>query len=329
MNILVSGGAGYIGSHTCLSLLEAGYNITVIDDLSTGYKKLLPKKVEFIKANINDIKKINKLFQKKKYDALLHFAAFIKAEESVKHPEKYYNNNTINSEILIENCVKNGLKNIIFSSTAAVYGNSKKKYVKGTDSLKPLNPYGYSKFLTEKKLIQMQKDKKINYIILRYFNVAGSDKLLRSGLISKEPTHLIKIASQAAVSKKGLVTIFGNDYNTPDKTPVRDYIHVSDLSELHVKSLQYLLIKKQSTILNCGYGKGYSVKEVLNTMNKISKKTIKIKYGERRPGDSASLVSDVSKLMKTLKWKPKYNDLSLILKSTIKWEEKLKNEKIL
>ena len=329
MNILVTGGAGYIGSHVCLCLLDEGYNITVIDDLSMGHEKLIPNKVNFVKANINDTSKLNQLFQKKSFDALMHFAGFVQVEESLKFPEKYFNNNTKNATILFENCINNGLKNIIFSSTAAVYGNSNNKSVIEETKLKPMNPYGESKVQTENKLRDMKKNKNINYIILRYFNVAGADPELRSGLISTNPTHLIKIASQAAIGKRDSVTIFGNDYNTRDGTAIRDYIHVSDLADIHVKSLKYLLEKKHSKILNCGYGIGYSVKEVLDTLNKICNRKINIEYGNRRSGDAVSLVSDVNKLMKTIQWSPKYNDLELILRSAIKWEEKLQNEKIL
>ena len=329
MNILVTGGAGYIGSHVCLNLLEAGYNVTVIDDLSLGYNQLVPDKVDFVKANINDSIILDKVLKKKSFDALMHFAGFVKVEESVKFPEKYFNNNTKNAAILFENCFSNGLKNIIFSSSAAAYGNPDKEIINEETDLNPLNPYGESKVQTENILVQMQKENKINYVILRYFNVAGADLKLRSGLISKSPTHLIKIASEAAVGKRESISIFGSDYNTPDGTPIRDYIHVSDLAEIHVKSIEYLLEKKHSTILNCGYGKGYSVKEVLNVMNKICKDKIKVKFGKRRPGDATSLVSDVSKLMQTIKWTPNYNDLEIILKTAIKWEKKLQYEKIL
>ena len=326
MNILVTGGAGYIGSHTCLSLLNQGYNITIIDDLSKGHKKLIPQKAKFIKANINDTDTLNKIFQEKSYEALLHFAGFVQVEESLKYPEIYFNNNTENSSILFENCVNNGLKNIIFSSSAAVYGNSEKQLVQEDFNLNPLNPYGKSKVLTENKLIQMQKENKINYVILRYFNVAGADSKLRSGLISDNPTHLIKIASEAAVKKRDYVSIYGNDYNTRDGTAIRDYIHISDLADIHVKSLEFLLKKKHSTIMNCGYGKGYSVKEVLNSMNKICKGKLKIKYKKRRPGDAESLVADVGKLMKTIEWAPNYNNLDIILKTSIEWEKKLQSE---
>tara|TARA_Y100000590_G_scaffold469930_1_gene660769 strand:- start:4601 stop:5590 length:990 start_codon:yes stop_codon:yes gene_type:complete len=329
MNILVTGGAGYIGSHTCLNLLDAGHNITVIDNLSRGYKKIIPKKANFIKTNINDKYKINKLLQNNAFDAVIHFAGYIQVEESIKYPKKYFINNTNNALIFFKTCIKNGIKNIIFSSTAAVYGNPKKTLINENSSLIPLNPYGKSKLKTEKILMQLKKKYKINYMILRYFNVAGADNKMRSGLISKKSTHLIKIATEAVVGKRKSISIFGTDYNTFDGTGIRDYIHVSDLADIHLKSLEYLLKTKNSTIMNCGYGKGYSVKEVLDYMNKICNGKLKINHKNRRIGDATSLVADIKKLKKTIKWKPKYNDLNIILKTALKWEKKLRNEKIL
>ena len=329
MNILVTGGASHIGSHACLSLLDSGYNVTIIDDLSTGHEKLIPNKADFIRANINETDILSNLLQRKCFAALMHFAGFIQVEESVKFPKKYFNNNTKNAAILFDNCYNNGLKNIIFSSTAAVYGNPNKESVQENTNLNPLNPYGESKVQTENKLIQMQKENKINYVILRYFNVAGADSKLRSGQISNNTTHLIKVACEVVVGKRNSVIIFGNNYNTRDGTAIRDYIHISDLADIHVKSLEYLLEKKHSTIMNCGYGKGYSVKQVLDAMNNICKGKLKVEYGKNRPGDAVSLVSDSSKLMETMKWTPNFNDLEVILNTAIKWEEKLQNEKIL
>ena len=238
-------------------------------------------------------------------------------------------NNTNNALIFFKTCIKNGIKNIIFSSTAAVYGNPKKTLINENSSLIPLNPYGKSKLKTEKILMQLKKKYKINYMILRYFNVAGADNKMRSGLISKKSTHLIKIATEAVVGKRKSISIFGTDYNTFDGTGIRDYIHVSDLADIHLKSLEYLLKTKNSTIMNCGYGKGYSVKEVLDYMNKICNGKLKINHKNRRIGDATSLVADIKKLKKTIKWKPKYNDLNIILKTALKWEKKLRNEKIL
>ena len=251
----------------------------------------------------------------------MHFAGFVQVEESVRNPKKYFDNNTENAKILFDTCVQNNLTNIIFSSTAAVYGNPlDTDPITETTMLKPLNPYGKSKIQTEEYL---QNNKTLNYFILRYFNVAGADPLMRSGLISKEPTHLIKITSEAAVGKREKVIIFGNDYPTPDGTAIRDYIHVSDLADIHVKAAEHLVTNQQSTILNCGYGRGFSVKDVLEIANTVNNKPIPIEMGSRRAGDSTMLVSNVSKLHQLLDWKPKHNDLSFIIKTAIEWERKL------
>ena len=328
MNILLTGGAGYIGSHVALNLLDAGYEVTIIDDLSTGKKNLIPSKAEFIHCNVDELEKIEPLLKAKKFTALMHFAGFIEVEESVSYPEKYFQNNTTNSIKLFDLCLKNDLSNIIFSSTATVYGNpTHKGLVSETDDIKPINPYGESKVRVEHYLQQFDSSK-INYIILRYFNVAGADPRMRSGLIKKNPTHLIKIASEAAIGKRGSVQIFGNDYNTPDGTAIRDYIHVSDLADIHIKALQFILEKKQSEIFNCGYGKGYSVKDVLNVTNSLCKNRINILNSPRRMGDAEMVVSDIGKLKRMIDWTPKYNKLDFIIKTAIDWELKLQNEQI-
>jgi len=321
MKTLLTGGAGYIGSHTSLALLDAGHDVTIIDDLSTGNKELIPTQANFVECNINNISVITNLLQKQKFDALLHFAGYIQVEESVSNPKKYFKNNTENAKILFDTCVENNLTNIIFSSTAAAYGNPiSTKPISENDLLKPLNPYGESKIKTEKYL---QNNSQLNFIILRYFNVAGADPKMRSGLISKNATHLIKIASEVAVGKRNKITIFGDNYPTPDGTAIRDYIHVSDLADIHVNAAEYLLKKQQSEIINCGYGKGFSVKDVLTIVNKVNEKKINIEKGKRRAGDSSMLVSDVSKLRNLLNWYPKYDELNYIIKTAIDWEKKL------
>ena len=328
MEVLVTGGAGYIGSHVALGLLDLGYKVTVIDDLSTGNENLIPVKSEFVNCNINDNEKIESLLKAKKFVALMHFAGLVEVEESVSYPEKYFENNTTNSIKLFNICLQNDLSNIIFSSTATVYGSpTHKGLISETDNIRPINPYGQSKIRTEHYLQQFDSDK-INYIILRYFNVAGADPKMRSGLIKKNPTHLIKIASEAAVGKRGSVQIFGNDYNTPDGTAIRDYIHVSDLVDIHIKVLQFILEKKQSEIFNCGYGKGYSVKDVLNVTNSLCENRINIFNSSRRPGDAEMMVADISKLKRMIDWTPKYNKLDFIIKTAIDWELKLQNEQI-
>ena len=327
MEILVTGGAGYIGSHVCLELIEAGYNVTTIDNLSTGNKNLIPNNVDFLECDINNLSILDKLLKKKSFDALIHLAAFIKVEESIKNPEKYFKNNFRNSKILFDLCRDNNLNNIVFSSTAAVYGEiNSKKPIKENSKIKAINPYGESKIKTENLLINNYKD--YNYIILRYFNVAGSDPNMRSGLISDKPTHLIKIASEAAIGKRKDIIIFGNDYSTKDGSAIRDYIHVSDLANIHVKALEYLIKTKKSQIINCGYGKGYSVKEVIKKTKEIVKNDINVQIGKRRKGDAEFLVSDTTKLKEIINWNPRFNDLSYIIKTAIEWEKKLNDKKI-
>lgn len=325
-NILLTGGAGYIGSHVALALIDQGYKVTVLDNLITGTKKVIPKEAEFIECDIADVSTLNSILLNKKFDALMHFAALIKVEESIEKPDEYIQNNAHKSSILFGVCIKHGLNSIIFSSTAAVYGNSSKFPIKENANLSPLNPYARSKVLTEKYLEKLSQDKKVNYIILRYFNVAGADPSLRSGMISENSTHLIKIASEVALNKRNHIVIFGNDYPTPDGTAVRDYINVSDLADAHVLSLNYLLDKKQSLVMNCGYGRGYSVKEILDKVNSIIEKPLNIKIGKRRKGDAISLVADIQKIKTLLNWKPKHSKLEDILSTAINWEKKILHE---
>jgi len=322
-NILLTGGAGYIGSHVTNLLIEQGYNVTIIDSLITGNKTLINPKAKFINCDIADRENISKVLINDKFDIVMHFAGLIRVDESVKEPEKYNKFNFEKAKIFLDTCFENGLKKVIFSSTASVYGNPIKINVSEDDKLNPLNPYAETKLKLENYLINKSKSEDISYIILRYFNVAGADEKLRSGLISKHSTHLIKIASEVAVGKRDEIIINGNDYDTKDGTAIRDYIHVSDLADIHLVSAKYLLDKNQSNIFNCGYGKGYSVKEVIDTYNKILNKKIKSKIGPRRSGDSKMVVADPSKFNKTLNWKPKFNNLEYILKTAYEWEKKL------
>ena len=325
MNVLLTGGAGYIGSHVALKLIEEGHEVSIVDNLTTGSENLIPKQASFLKCNINNKEKISNLLKNNKFDAIMHFAAFIQVEESVKNPNKYFKNNKDNTINFFETCYENKLTNLIFSSTAAVYGNNKtNKPISEKMDLNPLNPYGKSKLDVENYLLK--NSDRFNYIILRYFNVAGADPELRSGLISKKSSHLIKIASEVAIGKRKKITIYGNDYKTFDGTAVRDYIHVSDLADIHINILNFLKKNKVSNIFNCGYGKGYSVKEVIDAANNITNGSIKYEYGKRRLGDSEILISDVSKLNNLINWEPKYNNLNVILKTAIDWEKKI-NEK--
>ena len=322
MKILLTGGAGYIGSHVLLSIIENKHEVIVIDDLSTGNKKLIPENIKLINTNINNSEKISNVLVEENFDLLLHFAGFIKVEESVQKPDKYFKNNTDNAIELFETCYKHNLQNIIFSSTAAAYGNpSNNESIREDENLNPLNPYGESKVKTEEYLLK-NKDK-FNSIILRYFNVAGADPELRSGLIANQPTHLIKILSEVVVGKKEKISIYGNDYNTEDGTAIRDYIHVSDLASIHLEAANYLLEKKISNIFNCGYGKGYSVLEVINIAKKIYGEKIKFEYDKRRPGDAERLISNVDKLHQHINWEPQFDNLDLIIQTAVEWEKKI------
>ena len=322
-NILITGGAGYIGSHVTNLLIDKGYSVTVIDNLITGNKELVNKKANFINSDIADENIINNLIKKNTFEIVIHFAGLIRVDESVEQPKRYNEFNFEKAKIFLDICFKNNLKKIIFSSTASVYGNPKKINVSEEDDLNPLNPYAETKLKLENYLINKSKSDSIKYIILRYFNVAGADEKLRSGLISKYSTHLIKIASEVAVNKRDEMIINGDDYDTKDGTAVRDYIHVSDLADIHLASAVYLNKHNNSNIFNCGYGRGFSVKEVIETFNQILDRKIKFKIGPRRPGDSKHVVADPKKFMKTLSWKPKYNDLKYILKTAYEWEKKL------
>jgi len=322
MNILLTGGAGYIGSHAALALLDDGHKVHIIDNLSTGNEKLIPNSAKFTNCNINNEEVISNLIQSNNFDVLMHFAGFIQVEESVKQPEKYFENNTDNSIKLFNICKENGLTKIIFSSTASAYGLvSENKLIDEYTNLNPQNPYAESKIKTEKFLFD-NKDK-FQFIILRYFNVAGADEKLRSGQISKKSTHLIKKISEVVVGKRDQIKIFGNDYNTPDGTAIRDYIHVSDLADIHLEVAKYLLKNLESNLFNCGYGNGFSVLDVVNTTNSIYQNKINYKFSNRREGDVEKLISDTSKLLNYIKWQPKYNDLKEIINSSIKWEEKI------
>ena len=322
MNFLLTGGAGYIGSHAALCLLDAGHNVHIIDNLSTGDEKLIPKDAEFTRCNIDDEENISSILNSNNFDVLMHFAGFIQVEESVKFPEKYFKNNADNAIKLFKICKKNGLDKIVFSSTAAAYGLVREnKLIDESTNLNPQNPYAESKIKTENFLFENKNNFK--FVILRYFNVAGADKNLRSGQISKRSTHLIKILSEVAIGKRDQIEIYGNDYNTPDGTAIRDYIHVSDLADIHLEVAKYLIEKLESNLFNCGYGNGFSVLDVVNTANKICQNKINYKFSTRREGDVEKLIAETSKISKHIQWQPKHNDLEEIINSSIKWEEKI------
>ncbi len=322
--ILLTGGAGYIGSHVTNLLIDEGHSVTVIDSLITGNRSLVPTKADLNIIDIADIKKVSEIIKKKKFDLVMHFAGLIRVDESVEKPEIYNHYNCEKTKTFFDICFNNGIQKIIFSSSASVYGNAKKDKVDEKDKLDPLNPYAVSKFKIENFLMEKSKKLPIAYNILRYFNVAGADNKMRTGLMSKFSTHLIKIACEVAVGKKKELIINGDDYDTEDGTPVRDYIHVSDLAEIHYLCAKDLIKNKKSNIFNCGYGKGFSVKEVVNCLNKILGYKILTRIGNRRPGDIGKIVANSDKFFKYFSWKPKFNDLESIIKSALKWEKKIK-----
>ena len=324
--ILLTGGAGYIGSHVAHLLIDKGHSVTVIDSLITGNKMLVPKKAKLYICDIADKQKISEIIIQEKFDLVMHFAGLIRVDESIKKPKKYIEYNYKKSKIFFNTCFKYKLRKLIFSSTASVYGNLNSK-ASENDEKNPLNPYALSKLKTENFIIHESKKKPISYMILRYFNVAGADKKLRTGLVSKYSTHLLKVACEVAVGKRDKLIINGDDYDTIDGTTVRDYIHVSDLAEMHYICAENLIKKNKSKIFNCGYGIGTSVKEVVKVLNKILSDQISTKIGKRRSGDSKKVVANTTKFYKYFSWKPKYNNLKFILNTSLNWEKKLKNFK--
>ena len=320
-NILVTGGAGYIGSHIVEQLIKNKQSVIILDNLVTGYERLVNKKAKFIKADIKNKSKITKIIKDYNINSIIHLAAYLNVSEAEKKKRKYYTNNITGTKNLLEACKNSNVKNIIFSSSCSVYGN-----VKGSvsENRKP-NPqgyYGYTKFKGEELLKKLSLKYNLRYGILRYFNVAGASNSGKIGEIETSHGHLIKNLAIKSLEKKPKVKIFGNDYQTKDGTCVRDYIHVSDLADIHIKGLNYLNNNKKSFILNCGYGKGYSVQQIVNIFKKI-KKGVGIQYQKRRPGDIAQVYANAKKFKKILRWKPKYNNIELIIKSAIRWEKKL------
>ena len=323
--VLVTGGCGYIGSHVTRQLSELGYQVVVYDNLSTGNKKALIHGEKLVVADLADTETLRNVIKENDFSAVLHFAASIVVPESVSQPLEYYRNNTVHTLNLLEACRDFGLKDIIFSSTAAVYGESGgNKPISEDDPLLPTNPYARSKLMDEWILADLAlSNPELSYVVLRYFNVAGADLLARMGQSFPNATHLIKVASEVALGARPQLMVYGDDYETPDGTCVRDYIHIEDLADAHVKALQYLEKGGESRILNCGYGVGYSVKEVVAEVDRVHGTDVPRQMTERRPGDVASLVADSSRLQRELGWKPQYNELNLIVKSAYEWEKKV------
>ena len=322
MNILITGGAGYIGSNVALLLLDKGYKVTIVDNLLTGSKEIIPLKANFLNSDISDKQKISELFKKNKFDVVMHFAGLVKVEESFKFPEKYNLYNVEKTKIFIDCCIESGLNKIIFSSSAGVYGKSKDGRVAEKDLLKPLNPYAKSKLEVEQFLLNLSKNNKIKTIILRYFNVAGADKEKRSGMITKKSNNLIKAVCEFALKKRDNFIVNGNDYDTKDGTPIRDFIHVTDLADIHLIAANYLLKELKTDIFNCGYSQGFSVLDVINEIEKITGKKLDYKLGPRRNGDIPISIADTKKFKEKFNWQPKHNSLNYILETALNWEKK-------
>ncbi|MHB1205009.1 MAG: UDP-glucose 4-epimerase GalE [Rhodospirillaceae bacterium] len=318
--VLVTGGAGYIGSHTVIALREAGWDVAVADDLSTGSEQLLPDDVRLFVGNVGDPVFIGGLLRRERPEAIIHFAGSLSVPESIADPLKYYTNNFVNSCRLAEAAVAAGVNRMIFSSTAAVYGTPEKHPVSETAPTCPINPYGRSKLMIEQMLQDVSAAHPLRYVALRYFNVAGADRMGRSGQVGTNSTNLIKVVSELATGRRRSITVHGGDYATVDGTCIRDFIHVSDLADAHVSALSYLMDGGKSEVINCGYGNGYSVLNVLGMASKLAGKTLNYTIGPRRVGDPAQVVADPSRIQRRLAWVPHHDDLELILRSAIAWE---------
>ena len=322
-NILITGGAGYIGSHVSEILLKKYKKIFLIDNLSTGHRKLINKKAKFFKLDIHNEKKINKIIEKYNIDSIIHLAANLIIDEGQKNPKKYYKNNVLGTKKLLSACKNTSVKNFIFSSTAAIYKEGQYK-VSEKSLIKPKSIYGKTKIKAENLIKNFAKKNKINYGILRYFNIAGSSPSGKIGLINKNSDHLFKNFSIELMKKKPKLKIYGIDYKTKDGSCIRDFIHVSDIAEIHYLILEKIDKLNISKILNCGYNKGTSVLEVANEFRRQSSKKVDIVYSKRRTNDLIKIIASNNKLSKFIKWKPKFNNLSKIVKSCIIWEKKNK-----
>lgn len=319
--VLVTGGAGYIGSHAVLALVDAGWPVAVIDNLVTGFRWAVPDGVPLYEGDIADEVLVGRIVAEQGIGAIMHFAGSVVVPESVENPLKYYHNNTAKSRALIAAAVGAGVSHFLFSSTAATYGLPETSPVTEDCRQAPINPYGMSKLMTEHMLADVARAHPLNYCALRYFNVAGADPQARTGQSTAGATHLIKVAVEAALGKREHVSVFGNDYETPDGTGVRDYIHVTDLANAHVLALEALIAEPaRSLTMNCGYGRGFSVLEVLDAVDRITNLRIDRRMAPRRAGDPGSLISDNSRIKATLPWTPRYADLDTIVSHALAWE---------
>lgn len=325
MKVLVTGGAGYIGSHVVRQLTEAGHEVTVLDNLSTGFTEALIHGEALVQGDVGDQTLVEKLLTDKRIEAVMHFAGSILVPESVVNPRKYFQNNTINTFRLVDACIKSGVRNFIFSSTAAVYGLPENGIAQEESELRPVNPYGMSKLMSEYMLKDLSIAHDLKVGILRYFNVAGADPRARMGQRTPQATHLVKVCCETAYGLRSELEVFGTDYSTKDGTCVRDYIHVEDLASAHLKALDYLVNKKESLTVNVGYGQGFSVLEVIEKAQKVTGKNFKVKNSHRRAGDPAVLVAASEKIKKLLHWTPQYNNIETIIEHAWKWEQALRN----
>jgi UDP-glucose 4-epimerase len=323
MSVLVTGGAGYIGSHMVHELAQAGERVVVLDNLSTGFDWAVAKDVPLIVGNTGDQKLVGQIIREHKIDSIIHFAGSLVVPDSVKNPLSYYKNNTVNSRALIETAVNNDVRQFIFSSTCAVYGNPVQVPVTEDTLPAPISPYGWSKLMTEIMLRDAGTAHDLRHVILRYFNVAGADPRCRTGQSTTNATQLIKVAAEAALGLRSKLNVYGADYPTPDGTCIRDYIHVSDLVRAHADALRYLRAGGASVTLNCGYGHGFSVREVVEMVKRVSDVDFKVEIAPRRPGDPAKIVAATDRARTMLNWKPQYDDLHTIIAHALAWEQKL------
>ena len=327
MTVLVTGGAGYIGSHTVQALKEAGESVVVIDNLSTGFADVLPDGVPLLVGDAGDESVVGNAIARHGVESIIHFAGSIVVPDSMRDPLGYYRNNTMTTRSPLNAAVKAGVSRFIFSSTAAVYGNPDQVPVPENAPTRPLSPYGSSKLMTEIMLHDVASAHGMNYVVLRYFNVAGADPLARMGLATVGATHLLKIAVEAATGQRAKIDVFGTDYPTPDGSCIRDFIHVSDLAQAHRSALSYLRGGGASVTLNCGYGRGYSVLETIEAVRRVSGRNFAVSYAPRRPGDIMAMVADTSRIRGVLDWTPQYDDLETIATHALAWEWKLFRER--
>lgn len=323
MTVLVTGAAGYIGCHMAYELLDAGEKVVILDNLSTGLSWAVPKAATFVEGDVGDQPLVENLLRQHGIRSIIHFAASIVVPDSVTDPLGYYFNNTVKTRALIESAVRCGVEHFIFSSTAAVYGMTGDAPVSETAPLNPMSPYGSSKLMSEIILRDVSNAFPMRHVVLRYFNVAGADPKGRTGQSTPRATHLIKVAAETALGKRAAMSVFGTDYPTPDGTCLRDYIHVTDLVGAHVVALEHLRKGGASDVFNCGYGRGFSVFEVIDAVKRVSGRDFKVDIAGRRPGDPARIVAGSDKIRKKLGWTPRFDDLDTIVAHALAWEEQL------